>query len=76
MAQVQNLAKSEKNTVRIRFSDVDTFKPDLAAAILSEYYRVIPFLGSAIRQYAEEKLQLKITKDVFVSFVDVSVRRK
>lgn len=63
--------------MQVSFDDIEAFNQRLATTILEEYYRVYPYICSALKLYIQDIGEdIPLNKDVFVSFVDVAARAK
>ncbi|XP_058061987.1 DNA replication licensing factor Mcm6 [Anopheles bellator] len=76
MKAVAQLIHPDRSTLEVSFDDVEKWNQTLATAIIEEYYRIFPFLCSAVSQFVRDRTELKKPKECYVSFVDVPTRHK
>ncbi|XP_052870205.1 DNA replication licensing factor Mcm6 [Anopheles cruzii] len=73
---VAQLIHPDRSTLEVSFDDVEKWNQTLATAIIEEYYRIFPFLCSAVSQFVRDRTELTKPKECYVSFVDVPTRHK
>jgi DNA replication licensing factor MCM6 len=71
LALCKDLAKPERNTLLVSMRDVDAFNETLARLIHDEYFRLQPFLCTALAHFMKDRLEVNIDKDYYVAFTDV-----
>lgn len=76
LAEAQELIRPERNTLTVNFRDVETYKSELATTIQEDYYRVYPYLCRAVRNYARDRGEVPLSKEFYVSFIDLVTRHK
>ncbi|XP_012558952.2 zygotic DNA replication licensing factor mcm6-B isoform X1 [Hydra vulgaris] len=76
LAEAQELIRPERNTLVISFHDLEKYKSELATTIQEEYYRVFPYLCRAVRNFARDRGEVPLTKEFYVSFIDLPTRHK
>ena len=77
IGQLFMLYRSAIHVIQVSFNDIETFNQRLATTILEEYYRVYPYVCSALKIYIQDIGEdIPSSKDVYVSFVDVAAKAK
>jgi len=72
----RELVKPERNTLTVSMKDVERYNPGLAQSIQDEYYRLYPYLCSALKNYVTDRADMNMDKEYFVSFSDVDAQLK
>jgi len=72
----RELVKPERNTLTVSMKDVERYNPGLAQSIQDEYYRLYPFLCSALKNYVTDRADMNMDKEYFVAFSDVDAQLK
>lgn len=72
----KELLQQERSLIEISFEDVERYNQNLATTIIEEYYRIYPYLCQAVSNFVKDRSELKVSKDCYVSFVDVPTRHK
>ncbi len=54
----RELLKPERNTLTVSMKDVEQYKPELAARIMDEYYRVYPYICTALKNFVQVCLDI------------------
>lgn len=67
----RELNKPERNTLTVSMRDVEQFNANLATLIQEEYYRIYPFLCTALKNFVQDRTENTQEKDYYVSFIDV-----
>ncbi|XP_038044261.1 zygotic DNA replication licensing factor mcm6-B-like [Patiria miniata] len=73
---VEELIRPERNTLTVSFEDIQHYNQQLATTIQEEYYRVYPYLCTAVRNFARDRSQIPPSKEFYVAFEDVPTRHK
>ncbi|XP_033625243.1 zygotic DNA replication licensing factor mcm6-B-like [Asterias rubens] len=73
---VEELIRPERNTLTVSFEYIQQYNQQLATTIQEEYYRVYPFLCTAVRNFARDRSQIPPSKEFYVAFEDVPTRHK
>ncbi|XP_022086933.1 zygotic DNA replication licensing factor mcm6-B-like [Acanthaster planci] len=73
---VEELIRPERNTLTVSFDDIQHYNQQLATTIQEEYYRVYPYLCTAVRNFARDRSQIPPSKEFYVAFEDVPTRHK
>ena len=72
----RDLVKPERNTLVVSMKDVERYNAALAQSIQDEYYRVYPFLCSALKNYVTDRADMTMEKEYYVAFSDVDAQLK
>lgn len=88
VAEGKELAKPERNTLIVDFSDIEKFNPRLKEAISDQCYRLYPYLCNAVSNFVREspvlkdsqipgtdqsgQVQIPPNKEFYVAFQNVS----
>ncbi|XP_076808665.1 DNA replication licensing factor MCM6-like [Clavelina lepadiformis] len=71
------LVRPERNTLIVNFSDIETYNQQLAASIQEEYYRLYPYLCTAVRNFSRDHYRrIPANKDLYVALEEVATRQK
>ena len=70
----RDLVKPERNTLVVSMKDVERYNAALAQSIQDEYYRVYPFLCSALKNYVTDRADMTMEKEYYVAFSDVDAQ--
>ena len=76
MKAARDLVKPERNTLVVSMKDVERYNAALAQSIQDEYYRVYPFLCSALKNYVTDRADMTMEKEYYVAFSDVDAQLK
>lgn len=75
--QIEDLVvNADRSTLEVNFDDVEKYNQNLATTIIEEYYRILPYLCQAAKNFTKDRTELKKEKELFVSFTDVPTRQK
>ena len=74
----RDLVKPERNTLTVSMKDVEAFNANLAQSIHDDYYRIYPFLCSALKNFIKDRSDddAVADKEYFVAFNDVDAQIK
>jgi len=75
----EDLTKPEHNMLTVSMKDVEAFNANLAQSIHDDYYRIYPYLCSALRNFVKdiaEEEQSVADREYFVGFIDVDAQIK
>lgn len=76
LEMAKELVKPERNTLQVSYQDIEKYNSNLAIIIVSEYYRVYPFLCQAVYSYVRDKADFNVEKELYISFIEVSSKYK
>jgi len=77
LPQARELVKPERNTLQVSMKDVERHSSNLSSTIISEYYRVYPFLCSAVKNFVKDHVDSEVdNKDFYLSLTDVDNAHK
>uniref|UniRef100_A0A4W4H8G2 DNA replication licensing factor MCM6 n=1 Tax=Electrophorus electricus TaxID=8005 RepID=A0A4W4H8G2_ELEEL len=76
LRDAEELIRPERNTLLISFTDLEGFNQELATTIQEEFYRIYPYLCRAVRNFARDRGNIPVSKDVYVSIQDLPTRHK
>jgi len=76
LEMAKELVKPERNTLQVSYQDIEKYNSNLAITIVSEYYRVYPFLCRAVYSYVRDKADFNVEKELYISFIEVSSKYK
>jgi len=74
----RDLVKPERNTLTVSMKDVEAFNANLAQSIHDDYYRIYPYLCSALKNFIKDRAEEEAAtdKEYFVAFNDVDAQIK
>jgi DNA replication licensing factor MCM6 len=76
LADVKQFERPERNTLTVSFEDVEQHSTRLSNAIQEQYYRLLPYLCNAVKNFTRDQAEITLEKQCFLSFVDFSSRYK
>ncbi|TRY63758.1 hypothetical protein TCAL_10879 [Tigriopus californicus] len=76
LALARELVKPERNTLLVSMKDVEQFNPNLAQTLQEDYYRLYPYLCTALKHYVQDRAEITLEKDYYVSFTNVDTQYK
>jgi DNA replication licensing factor MCM6 len=77
LAPARELVKPERNTLQVSMKDIERHSGNLSQTIISEYYRVYPYLCAAVKNFVKDHVDNEVdNKDFYLSLTEVDNSHK